>query len=88
MKHFWHYIKGKCQDNIGIGSLKNTSGSIVTDSSEKAEILNNQFKSAFTIEGTSCIPDKGTSPYPSIPDIDITVNGVRNLLAKCNTNKS
>jgi len=56
IKRFWHYIKGKRQDNIGIGSLKNVSGSIVTDSSEKAEILNNQFKSVFTIEYTSCIP--------------------------------
>ena len=47
MKRFWHYIKGKHQDNIEIGYLKNASGSIVTDSSEKAEILNNQFKSIY-----------------------------------------
>ena len=88
MKRFWHYIKGKRQDNIGIGALKNQTGNIVTDSSEKAEILNEQFKSVFTIEDTTCIPDMGVSPYPPISNIDITVNGVRNLLDKCDVNKS
>ena len=47
MRRFWHYITGKRQDNIGIGTLKSQSGSIVTDPLEKAEILNNQFKSVF-----------------------------------------
>jgi len=61
IKHFWHYIKGKLQDNIGIGALKSQAGNIVTESSGKAEILNDQFKSVFTIEDTSCIPDMGTS---------------------------
>ena len=88
MKRFWHYIKGKCQDNIGISVLKSQSGNIVTESSEKAQILNNHFKLVFTIEDTSCIPDKGISPYPSIPDFDITSSGARNLLANCDTNKS
>jgi len=37
---------------------------------------------------TTCIPDMGASPYPPIPNIDITVNGVRNLLGQCNMNKS
>ena len=41
MKHFWHYIKGKCQNNIGIGTLKSQLGKVVTDPSKKAEILNN-----------------------------------------------
>ena len=41
MKRFWHYIKGKRQDNIGISALKSQSGNIVTESSEKAQILNN-----------------------------------------------
>ena len=65
MKHFWLYIKSKPQNNIGIGILKNQSGSIVTDPSENAENLNNQFKSVFTIEDTTSIPDKGISPYTS-----------------------
>ena len=88
LKCFWHYIKGKCQDNVGIGALKNQVNDMVTDSTEKAEILNKQFKSVFTAKDTNTIPDKGSSPYPSIPDIDVTLNGVRNLLLKPNFHKS
>ena len=44
LKGFWHYIKGKCQDNVGIGALNNQANDTVTDSTEKAEILNKQFK--------------------------------------------
>ena len=61
---------------------------MVTDSTEKAEILNKQLKSVFTVEDTSTVPDKGTSPYPSIPDINVTLDGVRNLLLKSDLNKS
>ena len=61
---------------------------MVTDSAEKAEILSKQFKSVFTAEDISTIPDKGTSSYPSITDIDVTLNGMRNLLLKFDLNKS
>ena len=88
LKRFWHYVKSKRQDNVGIGALKNQANDMVTDSTEKAEILNKQFKSVFTVEDTSTVPDKGTSPYPSIPDINVTLNGVRNLLLKSDLNKS
>ena len=56
MKPFWHYIKSKRQDNIEIGALKDQAENIITDPLEKVEILNNQFKSVFTSEDTSCIP--------------------------------
>ena len=52
---------------------------MVTDSTEKADILNKQFKSVFTAKDTST---KGTSPYPSIPDIDVTLDGVKPDLNK------
>ena len=39
---------------------------MVTESTEKAEILSKQFKLVFTIKDTSIIPDRGTSPYSSI----------------------
>ena len=40
------------------------------------------------MKDTSTIPDKGTSPYSSIPNIDDTIDGVRNLLSKSVLNKS
>ena len=47
---------------------------MVTDSTEKAEILSKQFKSVLTTKDTSTIPDKDTFPYPSIPGIDNTLD--------------
>ena len=37
LKRFWHYIKDKCQDNVGIGALKDQANDMVTDSTEKAK---------------------------------------------------
>ena len=42
----------------------------------------------FTAEDISTILDKGTSSYPSITDIDVTLDGMRNLLLKFDLNKS
>ena len=87
-KPFWRYIKSKRQDISGISTLISSTGTIVSEPSEKAEIFNNYFKSVFTVEDLSDIPNKNTSPYPSIPEINITLQGVINLLSGCNPHKS
>ena len=46
---------------------------MIGDSVEKAEILGKQFKSVFTAKDISTIPDKGTSPNPSIAGIDVNL---------------
>ena len=51
-------------------------------------ILSEQFKLLFTVEDASTMPDKGSSHYPTIPDIDVTLNCVRYLLLKSDLNKS
>ena len=52
----------------------------ITDSLGKAKLLNEQFKSVFTSEPADDLPDKGPSPYPTMPDISITTQGIENLL--------
>ena len=78
---FWRYIKSKHQDSTGIGSLKTPNGYVATQPFDKAEILNNHFYQ-------QSVPDMGVSPYPSIYSIEITLQGVLNLLANCDFNKS
>jgi len=46
-------------------------------------MLNTQFQSVFTTEDLTNIPNKGTSPYPEINDIEITNSGVCKLLLDC-----
>ena len=90
LKHFGKYvIKDKCQENIGICILKSQKYDKIADATQKPDILNNHFKSVFTTEDMSCIPDKDTSPiYTSIPGINSALNAMRNFLSNCDTNKS
>ena len=88
-KPFWRYVKAKKQDNIGVAPLRNTGGSLVTDSKKKAEILLKQFKSVFT-------PDSNPSPNqtdhiqqcPDIEQIIISQDGVTKLLQDIKTEKA
>ena len=72
----------------GISTLTSSDGTTASEPSEKAAIFNKYFKSVFTVEDLSNVPDKGISPYPSIPEINITLQGITNLLSNCNPHKS
>lgn len=87
-KKFWAYVKSKGQDSAGVAPLKNTDGFLQSNSAKKAEILNEQFRTAFTTEDTSCIPDKGDSPFPAMDDIQVGEGGVRKLLRNLQTAKA
>jgi len=78
-KKFWSYIKSLRKDCVDIPPL--SSGThLVTDNQQKAEALNKQFQSVFTKEHDRSILDKGPSPYPTMPDINITTPGILKLL--------
>jgi len=87
-KQFWSYIKSRKQEAVGIAPLKNRDGFIHSDSKAKAEILNDQFRSVFTEEDTTTMPDKGPSPHPTMADITIQSKGVRKQLAGLNAHKA
>jgi len=55
---------------------------------EKAEVLNNTFKSVFTSQDSSPLPTLPTSIYPSLPDINITEHGVFSLLSQIDPYKA
>ena len=87
-KKFWSYVKSKSQDSSGVAPLKNKDGFLHSSSNHKAEILNQQFRSAFTNEDLSNIPSKGDSPFPSMDEILISSNGVKKLLKNLKTDKA
>ena len=75
-KPFWNYTKAKKQDNTGVAQLK-SNGCFTNDSKEKAEILNNQFKSVFPkLDPNSQIPPLITRSISNISKLDITSEGV------------
>ena len=85
-KIFWSYIKSKGQESTGIPPLKSKDGFLKSDSFNKAEILNEQFKLVFTEEDLSNIPDKGQNPFQPRKTILITNERVlKFLLTRFNT---
>ena len=88
-KVFWRHVnKGIRRDtNSGIAALKN-NGKLACDAVEKCEILNSYFKSVFTEEDTTEMPDMKSDPFPVMPDFCLTSPEVEKLLAGLNPSKA
>ena len=80
-------IKSIRIDNSGVAPLKR-DGILVTDTVDKADILNNQFQSVYTNETDTDIPDKGHSPHTKMPQINISSAGVSKRLSNINPHKA
>ena len=85
-KKFWSYIRSRKKDNVGIQTLK-VGNQTITDDQTKADTLAKQFKDVFTHEDP-ILPDLPSSPFPDMPEIDVTVEGVEKLLCTLKTNKA
>ena len=66
-------------ENIGIPTLR-AQTKLCTTEKEKADTLNEEFLSVFTHERNVKVPDKGQSPFPDIPDLNISTAGVEKQL--------
>ena len=86
-KRFWSYIKSLRKDQTGIAPLRE-NGQLYSAPKDKANILNNQYKSVFTREDTTNIPTPSGKPTPDMAEIIVTEEGVRRLLVKTNPHKA
>ncbi len=82
-----YFVNSLKKDSTGIRALKN-QGILVSDSTKKAELLNNQFKSVFTNEDMSTIPAPLQTICKPISDITIHTEGIEKLLTELNPNKA
>ncbi|XP_071177608.1 uncharacterized protein [Mytilus edulis] len=85
-KSFWHYKKQKKTETSGVSTLRGKDGLLYSEPNTQANILNEQ--KAFTTEDTSSMPNKGTSPHPTMPDIFISNKGLLKLLKNLNPHKA
>jgi hypothetical protein len=90
MKKFWTYIKHKRKDIVKM------DGKLYCDPVTKSNILNRQFKSAFS-EKTSYTTEEflnsnrmnsTTTQHPNMKSFDITCNGITKLLKQLNPYKA
>ena len=71
LKTFWSFIKSKTKENTGVTPLMKND-TVHSDSQAKADILNMQFPSVFTIGNASNAPSLGVSPYSDLPHITVS----------------
>ena len=81
-RQFWKYIRAKRKDTSEISTLI-VDGIACTDTKAKAEALNNYFKSVFTQEDVTNIPNLENpatfeDPIPSMPEINFSLEESRN----------
>jgi hypothetical protein len=86
-KPFWMYAKAKKQDNIGIAPLRH-KGSMTNDNKEKANTLNDQFKSVFTKSTLTTLEKSTIDRGFSIKTLKIEEQGVFKLLKDINPSKA
>ena len=86
-KRFWTYMRSKRQDNVGVAPLE-INDDVVSDSREKAKLLNDHFKSVFTKEDLQNMTPEATSPYADIPSIYFSTAWITKLLQKVDCKKA
>ena len=87
IKRFFGYVKASRKQKNGIPTLRPQDLTITSDQ-EKADVMNRQFKDAFTNERLTDIPDLGPSPHPSCRYITFTEPGIIKLLQGLQPNKA
>ena len=86
-KRFFSFIKSRKCENIGVSPLRDNKGKVHKGSKEKANILNTQFTSAFSNDDT-ITPSMTSTRSMSMPEIIISINGVKKHLEKINPHKA
>ena len=82
-KKFWQYTKSLKANNSGIGILS-VNGKDYSDRKGKAEALSCQYSSVFTDEDLTSLPTMDGTPFPTIENLHIDVEGVNKLLLGIN----
>jgi hypothetical protein len=86
-KRFWSYVNALRKDNSGVIPLKD-SEKMHADPIDKADILNRKYESVFTKEDITNIPKPEGTSYPSMPNIKVKEEGVKQLIQKKNPKKA
>ena len=86
-KRFFFFIKSRKCENTGIAPIRDKNGKIHIDDKAKAALLNKQFVNVFSDDDDKC--RNMTSPSsPIMPEIIVTIYGVKKLLSKLNPYKA
>ena len=80
-------VKSLWCDQLGVSPLKEDYN-LHSDPKTKANILNHQFASVFTLEDNALSPDMKASSYTALESIHVSCNGVAKLLRNLKPHKA
>ena len=86
-KKFWSFIKRLNSNSVGVSDLI-SDGKLHSNNKTKANILNNQFFSVFTLEDTSSLPVTNPITSDKINKLIISPDGVKKQLLNLDDNKA
>ena len=86
-KKFWNYINNTRKENTGVSPLRK-DGILIDDTKQKAEILNKQYHSVFTVDDIGEKIPTLYDNYPNMPHINIKTDGVEKLLNNLDPSKT
>jgi hypothetical protein len=84
---FWSYIKSIKTNGSGVGTLMVNDLGILS-AKAKAEALSDQYRSVFTYEDVSNIPQPARNQFPTIDELNFDVHGIDKLLKNINIKKA
>ena len=88
-KGFWRYYSSLTKCKADIGDILKPDGSMASGNKEKAEVLNDFFRSVFTIEDVANVPHVEDKSFENpLCSIIFTPDTVKNKLKELNTSKS
>ena len=86
---FWKYVNSNKKTRSNIPNLRRTDGIFTSSDQQKADVLNQQFASVFTIEDTQNFPQSEDIDLQHVlENIEVTEQKVREKLLKLRTDKS
>ena len=86
-KYFYKYAKKKSKTVSPVGPLKDHNGCIKSNPIEMANILSDQFKSAFSIPSQQA-PDQGSRIPELLSDIDFTMESILSAIDEVSYNSA
>ena len=87
-KRLYSYVKSQKKDSSSVFPLQGPDGQTYSSPGRKANVLNDQSASVFTVEDEDDMPELEPAPYGAMPEIDIHVNGVAKLLRGIKAHKA
>ena len=87
-KMLYSYVRSKSKVRSRIGQLEKSDGTLTTNDKETAGVLSSFFKSVFTVEDTSAVPNFPTKVNTTLNDISFTESDLYSVLKSLNPNKT